>query len=871
MNGICDKKNISALGALIGAIIVCAAFFYSLTGGYSRKKDLLYTDLMASPTYVKNGFEPAYATLKDPGLTDWGLELPAKHGAILMSRLPTLRRTFEFMSPKARRIEDYTILIPFELSREKIDALYGDNPITPGMYLAGIGENWEIYVNGDAIAKERHVNSKDEIISFRSQRGVSIPFDKRFLKEGTNFLVFHIIGARSGSYTGLFYSKPYYIGDYAKIISASDSFLTVALCTVYIFLGLYHMLLYFLRKTDSSDLLYGVFSNLAAVYFFTRSPIVYHIFENTSTAQRIEFAALYLLIFSFSAFLENLAFGKTKPCTIFYGILCAVFVALQSASSIWFARDLLVLWQIFAVVYLFCVTFQNIFRAFLERVRDRFAAGVETGANVSFACLFFKNLLGMELGNTLGLVSIVICTGIFDITDSIFFKVDFLLTRYSFFIFVLCMAFVLARTYANRFKVTSQMNEQLEAVVGQRTRQLEEQVLIAEAASRAKGNFLANMSHEIRTPLNAVIGMTKIGSQAENLSRKDYAFSKIKEASEHLLDVINDILDMSKIESGKLNLSKLVFSVRDVVSRVENVMRFKTDEKHQEFTVAVADDIPQALLGDDLRLAQVLTNLIGNAVKFTPENGRITLSAFFDGEADGLCTLRFLVRDSGIGITSEQKNKLFQSFQQAEESTTRKYGGTGLGLALSKQIVELTGGNIWVDSAPGEGSTFGFTTKAPRTEPVPENEEAADVGEDIKPGEFKDRVILLAEDVEINREILISLLESSEATIDSVEDGLQAVEMFEKNPERYHLILMDVQMPVMDGYEAARRIRAAENIYAAKVPIVAMTANVFQEDIERSLASGMNAHLGKPVDLTKLLVALRRYLIYDTYLNSRKI
>lgn len=857
----CDKKNISALGALIGAIIVCAAFFYSLAGGYSQKKDLLYTDLTASPAYVKSGFEPAYATLKDPGLTDWGLELPAKHGVILMSHLPTLRRTFEFLSPGARKIEDYTILIPFELSREKIDALYGDNPITPGMYLAGIGENWEIYVNGDAIAKERHVNSKDEITSFRSQRSVSIPFDKRVLKEGTNFLVFHIIGARSSKYTGLFYSKPHYIGDYSKIIGASDSFLTVALCTVYIFLGLYHVLLYFLRKTDSYDLLYGVFSNLAAIYFFTRNPIIYHIFENTAIAQRIEFATLYLLVFSFSAFLENLTFGRMKPGTIPYGILCAVLVALQSVSSIWFAGDLLTLWQVFVVVYLVYITFQNIFRTFIERVRERFATDIGSGANVSFARFFFKNLLDMELGNILVLVLILICTGIFDIADSVFFKVGFLLTRYSFFIFVLCMAFVLARTYANRFKVTSQMNEQLEAVVGQRTRQLEEQVLIAEAASRAKGNFLANMSHEIRTPLNAVIGMTKIGSKAEGLSRKDYAFSKIKEASEHLLDVINDILDMSKIESGKLTLSKLVFSVRDVVSRVENVMRFKTDEKHQEFTVAVADDIPRALLGDDLRIAQVLTNLIGNAVKFTPENGRITLSALFDGEADGLCALRFLVRDSGIGITDEQKNKLFQSFQQAEESTTRKYGGTGLGLALSKQIVELMGGNIWVDSVPGEGSTFGFTIEAPRTEPVPENEEADGVGEDMKPGEFKNRVILLADDVEINREILISLLEPSEATIDSVEDGLQTVEMFEKNPERYHLILMDVQMPIMDGYEATRRIRSAENPYAAKVPIVAMTANVFQEDIEHSLASGMNAHIGKPIDLTKLLIVLRRYLI----------
>ncbi|MDR3175510.1 MAG: response regulator [Desulfovibrio sp.] len=422
------------------------------------------------------------------------------------------------------------------------------------------------------------------------------------------------------------------------------------------------------------------------------------------------------------------------------------------------------------------------------------------------------------------------------------------------------MSFTLARKYANRFALTAQLNDMLETTVEQRTRELEEQVLIAESASRAKGDFLANMSHEIRTPLNAVIGMTEIGFISKDAERKDYAFANIKKASEHLLNVINDILDISKIESGKFELSEVTFPLRDIVSRVETVMRFKSDEKKQEITVNIADDVPETLYGDDMRIAQVLTNLLGNAIKFTPEGGRIALTVGLDREEDELCTLRFLVADSGIGITEEQKAKLFSAFQQAESGTKRQYGGTGLGLALSRQIVELMGGSIWVDSVFGQGSVFGFTIRARRVEREPMKEVRADTSVKLQDGEFAGRTILLADDVEINREIVMALLETSGLSIECAENGEQAATMFEENPGRYSLILMDVQMPILDGYGATKRIRSGSSPQAALVPIVAMTANVFREDIERCLASGMNEHLGKPINLDNLLAILRHHL-----------
>ena len=834
-------KNLFAWASIAAAFLIVVVFCYSITGGAFMRADPFRTDLTDFPAYVKNGFEPAYISLKNPDLIVWDLELPANHGPIRMSQLPAEEYSSggsAFLSPAARVIEHCTILIPFVMSKEKISSLYGDNPVPPGIYLAGIGENWAIYLNGSVIARRQYVNAAGDITVFRSWRGVGIPFDKRFLNEGKNFLVIHILGARDSVHSGLFYSTPYYIGDYTKISSAGGELLTTALCTVYIFLGLYHILLYFLRRTDNYNLLFGLFCNLAAIFFFTYSPVVYHVLEDSSIAHRIEYASLYLLLFVLAMFLENLTFGKTKPFTFLYGALCAVLIAMQCVFSAWFATDLLTTWLPCGIVFMLYVIMYDIIYAFAWRLKKP----------------------EKDFGSLLLVTTVAVSTGIFDMFDAILWRSGLLLTRYSVLLFILYMTFMLARRYAIRFESATQMKEMLEETVKERTKQLKDQVLLSEAASQAKSDFLANMSHEIRTPLNAVLGMTAIGAKAKDMLNKDSAFIKIKEASNHLLGVINDILDMSKIEAGKLELSPIDFRIRELVAHVAGIMRFKIDEKKQRFAISVADAVPDSLHGDDIRLAQVITNLIGNAIKFTPEKGRIQLSISLEDEADGLCTMRFVVEDTGIGITEEQKAKLFTPFQQAESQTTRKYGGTGLGLALCKRIVELMGGDIRVDSEPGRGSAFSFTIKAPRAEMALENATPKNTTQEMQEGEFADSVILLVDDVEINRDIVLSLLEMTGAVIDTAENGQEAAELFAQAPERYRLILMDVQMPVMDGYEATRRIRAGSSPQATQVPIIAMTANVFKEDIERCLACGMNGHLGKPIELDKLLPLLRRYL-----------
>jgi len=310
----------------------------------------------------------------------------------------------------------------------------------------------------------------------------------------------------------------------------------------------------------------------------------------------------------------------------------------------------------------------------------------------------------------------------------------------------------------------------------------------AELASISKSSFLANMSHEIRTPMNAIIGMNTIGISTDDYDRMKDCFYKIDISSRHLLGIINNILDMSKIESGKFDLTETEFDFIKMVDQAVAVNKSHIEEKSQNFTVNIDKAIPQYLFGDNQRLTQVITNLINNAVKFTPEGGSIIFNAQLLDEIYDVCSIKISVIDTGIGISLEQQAKLFTSFQQAENSISRKYGGTGLGLAISKSIVEMMGGKIWINSELGKGTTFTFTIQIRQGT----LKQAVKTDDEEFIDQFDGHCILLVEDIEINREIIIALLTPTLLTIDCAVNGKEALDMFEAAPEKYELIFMDM-------------------------------------------------------------------------------
>ncbi len=386
-------------------------------------------------------------------------------------------------------------------------------------------------------------------------------------------------------------------------------------------------------------------------------------------------------------------------------------------------------------------------------------------------------------------------------------------------------------------------------------KKLFEAKLSAEAANRSKSAFLSRMSHEMRTPLNAIIGMTQIAAKTERYEKLRGALDTIEVSSKHLLGLINDVLDLSKIEEGKLELLIEPFAPRAMLRKIDSLIEPKVAEKQLDYAVEIDGRMPDRLEGDAMRLSQVLLNFLSNAMKFTPERGRVRLAVHVESIDTGAARLRFSVADSGIGMTEEQTSRLFTPFTQADGSISARYGGTGLGLAISKQIVALMGGDIEVRTRPGEGSMFAFSVVLPVST-------AAAPSETFAPNEiagaFRGKRALIVDDVDINRLIAIELLSETGLSLDEAADGKEALEMVQKG--EYDIVFMDVQMPVMDGYEATRAIRALP-APKCRVPIVAMSANVFKEDIERSLEVGMNGHIGKPIDVPTVVSVAARFLL----------
>ena len=377
-------------------------------------------------------------------------------------------------------------------------------------------------------------------------------------------------------------------------------------------------------------------------------------------------------------------------------------------------------------------------------------------------------------------------------------------------------------------------------------------------ASQAKSDFLSRMSHEIRTPLNAIMGMTQIGQRAEDPAKAMEVLPRIELASQHLLNLVNDILDMSSIETGALTLIPRDFSMNEVLDRVLQNVQAKAAEKELIFTFNDKTTSKQLLNADMMRITQMLTNLLSNAIKFTTK-GEVELTITESVQDAQTLYYVFQIRDTGIGMSDEQLERLFQSFEQTDDKIATKFGGMGLGLVITNNLAQMMQGRVDVQSELGVGSTFTLHLPLPLAAISLADNPSKQLT--TQNGDHKSR-LLLTDDVEINREIVCQMLADLPIDVDQAKDGQEALNMFlESSPGHYQLVLMDIQMPEMDGYEATKRIRSSDHPDAQSIPIIALTANAFREDMEKAYKSGMNAHISKPIDMQQLLITVDTYLL----------
>ena len=618
----------------------------------------------------------------------------------------------------------------------------------------------------------------------------------------------------------------------------------------FLIMGLYHVGLFLMRSADRSPLYFGLFCLLVTLRLLTTGEHYFLVMFPGIDWEwyiRIQYWAVYFAVPTFAAFVYH-AFPQEFHVSLLWGTW--VIAAAHSA------------FVLFTPVSVFSWS-MAVFQFFLAL------------AGLLVLAILLLSLLHGRHGAWLYFIGWVFFFGA--VLNDVLNTNEVIRTGYAvpfgLFLFIAMQAIFLASRFSRAYKIAEDLSESLEDGIRERTRELMESrdelrtaKEIAERSDRAKSEFLATMSHEIRTPLNSILGAASLLDESPLSGEQKQHLSILNRAGNRLLTLINEILDLSKIEAGKLSLEATPFRVRDVCLDLEGLMGNRAALKGITLTSSYAPDVPEACVGDGNRLAQVLLNLIGNAIKFTERGGvdlRVELSPkdVAETRAENI-SLRFSVTDTGIGIAPDKQQRIFESFVQAEQSDDRRYEGTGLGLTISRRLVELMGGQLQLISEPGVGSTFwfdaSFTAVAPGSGDVGEAAVTSGAAPTRKSSPSGILKILLADDNPDNRYLMQVFLNKTEADLQTVENGREALDR--ACAERFDLILMDIQMPVMDGYEAVRAIREWETAHSQKpAMILALTADATRDAYHKAMSAGCNGYLTKPIQKQALLEAIAEY------------